>query len=662
MKKLMFAAVAAVAAAVCAFGATYCVDIDSKAENPDGQSWENAYADIQSAIAAASRGDTILVAKGHYKLTEPITADMRLVLKSVDGPSETIIDGQGVTSCVRFTLGSNDKGDVGGQFLGFTVTNGYGKVVDPTKGNPVQGAGLYVYCSVAEDHPYFVISNCIVAGCVSAGSNTSWRAQGGGIYMRGNVDLVDCEIHHCAVTNLETASYSIVANAYGTKGGGIFASAPGATKRPMRLTRVCIHDCTSANPAAKNLGNYGSGMQLDGSGTVLTDCVFKDNFGFSPLVCGAGLCVNDAQTAYLTNCVFSGNLASKGDGSALRIPAGEVVGCSFIDNTLRNTSGVAGGAAIVTGSALVKGCYFKGNSALDGCSGIVVAGAKCRVEGCYFEENSVDGNTGCVWAQNNYSDNDADMVYVRDCAFVSNSASLVSCVNSSGDKRRACVEGCVFAYNKTTGPSGRTVGLTSSSPMTHLRNSLFYGNEDKQTVYLCCKTGVVENCTVVGNTLKSGGVAVYLDLYNTVRSDATWLVDTLVSGNSVTNAATESNVSFVKLSAVNVSNCWCRTQGTDVSAYFTGNNSYYCADDLKTDGYVPTRKSPLRDKGVRRDWMGADAKDVGDGTFTLTFANAQRKTGLKLSFNNRHPRVYGTAPDIGACEYFCPPGLTLLLK
>ena len=52
-------------------------------------------------------------------------------------------------------------------------------------------------------------------------------------------------------------------------------------------------------------------------------------------------------------------------------------------------------------------------------------------------------------------------------------------------------------------------------------------------------------------------------------------------------------------------------------------------------------------------------RDCGDGTYTVTPVD---KYGVHFAFTRNNVRLYGTAPDLGACEYYAAPGLMLLVK
>ena len=103
-------------------------------------------------------------------------------------------------------------------------------------------------------------------------------------------------------------------------------------------------------------------------------------------------------------------------------------------------------------------------------------------------------------------------------------------------------------------------------------------------------------------------------------------------------------------------------------------NRVVTAEELKLneDGR-PAKGSPLIDCGQPVDWCVAATKkkgpwDIGDGTWTETsstvvsVAGESYCAGVNIAFNNRHPRIFGTAIDVGSGEYWTAPGLMLLLK
>ena len=118
------------------------------------------YTTIQSAINAATTGDTILVYDGTYN--ETIIIGKKLIVKSVNGSGSTIIDATGLgghfTSAVAF--GSGLGRDT--EFDGFTIAHG----------SNFEGGNISCYDSSP------TISNCFIYGGTAvygAGINCSWR-------------------------------------------------------------------------------------------------------------------------------------------------------------------------------------------------------------------------------------------------------------------------------------------------------------------------------------------------------------------------------------------------------------------------------------------------------------------------------------------------------
>lgn len=150
------------------------------------------YTTIQSAINAASAGDTVLVAPGTY-----IGPDNRnlnfygkaLTLRSEQGPDVTIIDAQHLDRC--FVFSSNEGLDT--VVEGFTIRNGAATIA----------AGTYDGGCIAAGPGAPTIRNCVITGC-TAERNGGGLAAGGGTF-----------IDSCTFTS----------NLAGWKGGGFYGSA-----------------------------------------------------------------------------------------------------------------------------------------------------------------------------------------------------------------------------------------------------------------------------------------------------------------------------------------------------------------------------------------------------------------------------------------------------
>jgi len=138
--------------------------------------WADAATNIQDAVDAVSAGGTTLVTNGTYAISSRIEVNKEMTLASVNGPSETTVDGGGRTRCFYLL-------DPASVLSGFTATNGAG------------GDGGGVCCSTTNT----VVTNCIIVGNYA-------RDYGGGVY-KGSV-------YNC----------TIAGNRAGEEGGGTYES------------------------------------------------------------------------------------------------------------------------------------------------------------------------------------------------------------------------------------------------------------------------------------------------------------------------------------------------------------------------------------------------------------------------------------------------------
>jgi parallel beta-helix repeat protein len=232
--------------------------------------WSSAAHVIQDAVDAAANGDEIVVTNGTY-LTggrtvtvidtnlfttnyffNRVVVDKQLVLRSVNGPQFTVIDGQKFGRCV--SLASN-------AFLsGFTLTNGV-----------VNSSGGGVHC----DDTTTVVSNCTISGNVASSNNFGGGAYGG-------------TLNNCTLSG-NTAAYGggacngilgncIVTGNSANQGGGIY----GGTMNNCALTKNSgesgggaysgtLRNCTLTG----NSGTFGSGVY----GGDLHNCIVYYNIG-----------------------------------------------------------------------------------------------------------------------------------------------------------------------------------------------------------------------------------------------------------------------------------------------------------------------------------------------------------------------------------------------
>jgi parallel beta-helix repeat protein len=259
------------------------VDASNLDPVPPYSSWATAATNIQDAIDVALPvpNSLVLVTNGVYRaggrvvygtLTNRVAVTKPIVVRSINGPSETTIQGyqspswgSGSVRCVYMTNGAT--------LVGFTLTGGSSQLVDN------QGGG--VWCES---------TNALVADCVLS-NNTVFYA-GGGAYsgtlsnctLAGNLahsiggGAYSSVLISCAVSD-NTAAYP-----FSDGGGG---------------TRACVlFNCT----LTRNSAIYGGGD----FGSVLYNCVLTANSASKQ---GGGAC-----NSTLNNCTVTGNSAGLGGG------------------------------------------------------------------------------------------------------------------------------------------------------------------------------------------------------------------------------------------------------------------------------------------------------------------------------------------------------------
>jgi hypothetical protein len=141
-----------------------------------GTSWATAKQTIQAAVDMAAAGNTVWVSNGVYETGTRMTPGYRLfnrvviasdiTVRSVNGPAETVIRGQGprgsdAVRCVYMTAG---------RLIGFTLANGHTRTDGATSHYDENGGGLSV-----DPAGSGVASNCLFLG------NSAYNA-GGGTY------------------------------------------------------------------------------------------------------------------------------------------------------------------------------------------------------------------------------------------------------------------------------------------------------------------------------------------------------------------------------------------------------------------------------------------------------------------------------------------------
>ncbi|MCK5851799.1 hypothetical protein KAH27_02110 [bacterium] len=359
--------------------------------------WTTAAHVIQDAVDAANDGDLVLVTNGFYtagggltpgfSLSNRVVITKSITLQSVNGPTNTLIVGQGPmgSNAVRCAYLTNDA-----EIIGFTMTNGH----TMSEGNlPYErnGGGVFLdqECIISNSiicmnsakwsgggiisYRYGKIINCIVT------TNIARHSAGISCWYGGYVDncFVACNVAEQSGGGLSAGTIfnSIISNNYAYAGGGIY----------------CYE-----NSILSNLTIIGNFAELYGGGffcntnSVIKECSIKENkskYGGS-LHCQEG--------GFVNNCTINGNIAAdginqNGYGGGISTHNGGVVSNCYIYN---NNSIKYGGGSYLYGSGELINCTIKGNSAGDGINtagegGGVFLQNGGTVNNCVIKENTV---------------------------------------------------------------------------------------------------------------------------------------------------------------------------------------------------------------------------------------------------------------------------------
>jgi len=232
--------------------ATYYVSTSGNDANT-GTSWDTAKKTIRAGVNVAGNGNTVLVANGEYLLSGQIVVSNNIAIRSVNGPTETIINGNGPVTFSRcFYLGSDCTLD------GFTVINGYALY-------PSNAYGGGVYCASTNT----IITNCTLTDNLAGIGGAAWRSTLNNCTLAGNSAGTAGATYQSTLNNCTLTGNS----AY--LGGGTFQST--------------LNNCTLTGNFTDPYGSGGAAYQ-----STLNNCTLTGN---SALIGSA------AYQSTLNNCI-----------------------------------------------------------------------------------------------------------------------------------------------------------------------------------------------------------------------------------------------------------------------------------------------------------------------------------------------------------------------
>ena len=289
---------------------------------------------IGAGVAAASAGDTVLVASGTYH-EDDIWMKDGVCLTSETGQADCVtIDAQfqgKVFYCQA--IGSESS------IIGFTMTMAHGAILCRDGASPT-------------------IRNCVFTA-------NSTAQMGGGMY---------CDLGATPV--VENCTFQ---GNFALYGGAIACT---QASSPM------FSDCVFSGNISNNL--YGGAVYCtDESDPVFTDCEFTGNTAQS----GGAACLHQRSAPTFTDCSFSGNSANSGGGINCSLAFPTLTNCSFSGNTAEYNGGAM--SCNNSGPVLV-GCKLSDNSANKG-GAVMCLHCDPTLTTCTFSGNTASEGGGAVY-------------------------------------------------------------------------------------------------------------------------------------------------------------------------------------------------------------------------------------------------------------------------
>lgn len=500
--------------------------VDSSASGSNsGQSWSDAFTNLQSALANAQVGTVIKIAQGTYSphATDRSTSfELRNGIKLLGGYprgggerdsalySQTIltgdIQGDGDSSNNSSTVVKVIDCDAHTQLNGVTICNGYGNI---------PGTGI----QIINGSP--TITNCTFR------NNTT------------DIDDID-DIDTCFGGMMFLSNSSpVISNSVFTKNRlYTYALSMGATIASLNGTPV-IDNCSFSNNDNYSSHSHGGLIYLTGGDIVnssfnnnnspssfesvvmggiiylengkLTDCSFSKNTISGTFVSGGMVYMNDG---ILSGCTFSDLIENDVNpsfyGGAVSMVNGSIYNCTFSNNHISATMNDGGAIYMTNGS--VDRCIFTNN----GCRAEVGDGGAIEMLNGSIK-NSIFSNNFC---------NNLDFSYggaiemfkgtVTNCTFSGNYCTPIA---GGGGGAICMVSGfltnCTFTQNnvisETITNGGGALYLPSTRDKT-ITNCIFWNDSADSNSEILGDATSIKNCIVQGGYNGSGIVDSIIDM------------------------------------------------------------------------------------------------------------------------------------------------------
>jgi|GEM_PF-1956626 len=349
----------------------------------NGTSWANAYTSLQPALAAATSGKQIWVAKGTYKPTVGTDRAASFQMKSgvkiyggftgtetsislrtnygVGGVNETILSGDigtaGINTDNSYHVLFNSGIDNAALLDGFTITGGYADNYSETDATHAEGGGILNLnsspeisnCCFTQNYAYFgggmlsqesspTITNCTF-------NSNSVLYQGGAIFNYHTVLSLGNSALSSSVNSSSVIEHSFFFNNTAESGGGIcnYQSNPS------------VGDCVFEGNDVGD--NHGGAIYNYESAPTYSNCIFRKNHAKY----GGGIYNGMNSSATIQNCLFVKNWAEFGGGIENFQSSPGIVNCTFYGNYIDNYFGGGAVGNDEKSNPTIKNSIFQNN-------------------------------------------------------------------------------------------------------------------------------------------------------------------------------------------------------------------------------------------------------------------------------------------------------------
>jgi len=414
---------------------TYYVDATEGSDDANGLSWDNAFRDLQDALAVAIEDDRIWVAQGVYAPTEP-DGDRGISFRpayyvSIYGGFPTgggdwdDRDPNEYNTILSGDLNGNDVGELNDPSRD---ENSYHVLIGSSEfildGFTITGGNANGYQAVQSSGGGMILSHCDATfeNCTFAKN-----------YAKSGGAILNCYYSWPTFINCTFAE-----NAAGDSGGAIFSVEANAT----------MTNCTFISNSAG--GHEGGAIKLGYGTFVLTGCTFIQNSAAR----WGGAIYQDRTTSTLTGCTFTGNSALNGGAVKANKGKASMTNCSFQGNWTFLAGGYfdgIGGALIAEFHELeLQNCIFSGNRAASYGGGAYLSHCEATLTNCTIVGNSAEATRDGYYGDGVYTvGGDACM---NNCIFWSNEHEQVSRIGALSVTYSCVEDGWAGVGNIDTDP------------------------------------------------------------------------------------------------------------------------------------------------------------------------------------------------------------------